>query len=273
MKNRWALITGGGGAMGLACARRLAADYRLLLAELDDARLTAALTSLAREGIEAQGHRLDLSAPMAAAEIARLVAEQGTLGALVHTAGLSPTMASAARIWEVNLVATARLMEVFRPLATAGSVAVLIASQAGHFIRYARIEGLAPVVDAPLAPDLLERLRSLDPMFESSAGAYGGSKFGVLRMAEREAVAWGRVGGRVVSVSPGIIDTGMGRQEYAQQPMMKSIVEATPLARMGRAEEVAAAVAFLCSDEASFITGSDLLVDGGSTRQVGRASP
>jgi len=65
-----------------------------------------------------------------------------------------------------------------------------------------------------------------------------------------------------------MIDTPMGRQEYEQQPMMKVLEEMTPLQRIGRAEELAAVVQFLCSDAASFITGTDLLVDGGAVAAV-----
>ena len=268
MEQRTAVITGGGGDMGVACARRLAPSYRLILAELDESRLDAARARLAEEGIDALGQPLDVSDAAAVRGLAQRAAVEGGLGALVHTAGLSPTMADGARIWSVNLVGTALLMDAFRPLAREGSVAVLIASQAGHFARAAMPPALETLLDAPLDSDFLDRVLALGSGLDTPGGAYGGSKYGVIRLAIRESVAWGAVGARVVSLSPGIIDTGMGQQEYASQPFMKTMVEKTPLGRMGLADEIAKAVAFLCSDAASFVTGTDLLVDGGSTEQV-----
>src|SRR5207244_2000376 len=84
-------------------------------------------------------------------------------------------------------------------------------------------------------------------------------------------------GARIVSLSPGIIDTGMGRAErVAQAAATDAIVAKTPAGRrLGRPEEIASVVAFVCSDAASFVTGVDWLVDGGSTHQVlsGRYGP
>jgi NAD(P)-dependent dehydrogenase (short-subunit alcohol dehydrogenase family) len=66
----------------------------------------------------------------------------------------------------------------------------------------------------------------------------------------------------VNSLAPGLIDTPMGRAEFDKQPMMKPMLDATPLARFGQAEEVAAVVAFLLSDAASYVSGIDIPVDG-----------
>jgi NAD(P)-dependent dehydrogenase (short-subunit alcohol dehydrogenase family) len=120
--------------------------------------------------------------------------------------------------------------------------------------------GLDALIEDPRSGDFLDRAAS---RFDDTGLAYGWAKRGVVRAAARAAVTWGRRGGRVNSVSPGIIDTGMGRQEFDAQPIMQVMLDNTPVGRLGRAEEVAAVVRFLVSDDASFISGVDVLIDGG----------
>ncbi|MFM8303031.1 MAG: SDR family oxidoreductase, partial [Actinomycetota bacterium] len=103
---------------------------------------------------------------------------------------------------------------------------------------------------------------------EDPGVAYAYAKRGVQRLVRRTAIAWGPAGGRINSMSPGLIDTPMGRQEFSQQPAMATMLERTPLGRQGRADELAAVVAFLCGPEASYVSGSDVLVDGGCTAGV-----
>jgi NAD(P)-dependent dehydrogenase (short-subunit alcohol dehydrogenase family) len=98
------------------------------------------------------------------------------------------------------------------------------------------------------------------------------AKRGVIRLSERAAVIWGERGGRVVSLSPGLMVTEMGRLELDGNPIKTWMMELTPLrvrdpgrdtVLPGRAEDIASAVAFLCSDAASFVSGCDLRDDGG----------
>jgi NAD(P)-dependent dehydrogenase (short-subunit alcohol dehydrogenase family) len=185
-------------------------------------------------------------------------------------------MADARRILDVNLVATARLLEALLPHALPGAAAVLVASQAGHFVGRGMKPETRAAIDDPLAPGFFERLEAAaGPVATGASGAYGLSKWGVQRLAVAQAPAWGERGARVVSISPGIVDTGMGRSELAANTnAMNTIMQKTPAGgRMGRPEELAAVIAFLCSEAASFVSGVDWLVDGGSTNQVVGAYP
>lgn len=256
MAGTTAVVTGASGGMGRAVARRLAATgHRLVLVDIDHARLAELAAELGGDPMLIAG---DIAHPSLSAAVADAVGT-GPLGPIVHTAGLSPTMGDGARVLEVNLVGTARLGAALLPLAGAVTVFVVIASMAGHT---ANFDKLIPVLDDPLG----EGVRQLGVGLPSQH-AYAFSKFGVLRYVQREAGAWGAKGARIVSISPGLIDTAMGRAEMATAPVLERVVANLPVPRLGDVEDIADAVEFLISPRASFITGSDLLVDGGSMAQ------
>jgi NAD(P)-dependent dehydrogenase (short-subunit alcohol dehydrogenase family) len=203
------------------------------------------------------GNRADLDA---------LANEAGEFTSLVLTAGLSPTMGPGRRIFEVDIVGPAMLLEVFEPLARSGSVAVLLSSMAGHLLPDQ--PEVDAVLDRPLAPSFLDDLAAVGVDVDDPASAYVHSKRAVHRLVRRAAKAWGERGARVLSVSPGIIDTPMGRRENEAQPVMAEMVAASPLGRMVDPDEVAAVVEFLVSPTASAMTGTDVLVDGGVVAQL-----
>ena len=244
-----AVVTGAGSGMGRACVDRLRDRFDHVLAvDLQEPKLEGTV-----------GVACDISDPRAVEDLAVRIRDTGPFRALAHAAGLSPTMADPRRIVEVNLIGTARLLDALEPLVTAGSAAVCFASSAAYFPLDALGPELSQLITEVRSDSFLDRVADL---IDDSGMAYAWSKKGVQLEAAHAAVTWGRLGGRVTSLSPGLIDTPMGRREFERQPIMKQMLEQTPLGRLGRAEEIAAVVAFLLSDEASFVSGIDVLVDG-----------
>ncbi len=215
------------------------------------------------------GVACDVSDPDAVAALVGQVRQLGAFRALAHAAGISPTMADARRVFEVDLVGTQRLLDAFEELVVTGSAAVCFSSMAAYQLAPFATADIDALLDDPMSPDFLERAVEL---FPDTGLAYGLAKRGVIRAVARASVGWGARGGRVNSLAPGIIDTPMGRQELEQQPVMRTMLEQVPLGRLGEADEVAAVVAFLLSDEASFVSGIDVLVDGATVPGMAAAA-
>lgn len=101
-----------------------------------------------------------------------------------------------------------------------------------------------------------------------NAGAYGATKSAIALLTQQMAIEWGPLGIRVNAVAPGLIDAGMSEAIYADPEARTARSGRVPLGRLGTAADVVEAVAFLLSDSASYITGQELLVDGGVTMSV-----
>jgi NAD(P)-dependent dehydrogenase (short-subunit alcohol dehydrogenase family) len=255
-----ALVVGAGGGMGRAVARRLAERHRVLLADRDPEAVRAVAAAIAAEGGHAVPVVCEVTDPDSVAALAVRCASEGALRAVAHVVGLSPAAGDPRLIMAVNLVGTARVLDALTPLMAPGGAAVVVSSMAAH------LAGVAPEVSAvlaePLAPDLLDRWVAAvgEP---TAADAYQHSKVGELHLVRRSAVRFAGHGARIVSLSPGMIHTPMGAAEFAANPHKYALFQRTPLAREGSLTEICDALEFLCSARASFITGTDLLVDGG----------
>lgn len=252
-----AIVTGAAGGMGAAIARKFADEGRaLILSDLNPEQLEALAATLP-QGTSVTlvpGDITDLDYP------ARIIAALGgrKIGVLAHTAGVSPTMADGKRIFEINFTATTRLTEAALPHMAQGGTAVLIASNSGQM-------AARPSIDRAVKKLIKGKTTLFGKLLlRNSGAAYSVSKRAVQFYAELMAPAFGKAGARIVSLSPGIIDTPMGRQEREAQPVMDKMLAVTAVGRMGKPEEIASVVAFLASPAASYISGTDILVDGGN---------
>jgi len=249
------VVIGAASGMGAATARKIAARGRLIVA---DYNLEGAQKIAAEIGGDIKAMACDISNQD---QIDALMAEVGdNLEALVVTAGVSGSQAPGRRIIEVNLMGVERVVRAAEPKVRPGTVAVLVASQSGYMVP--NVPELFEIIDDPLAPGMLDRLAQMIDVDVSSL-CYQLSKRSVHRMARRHAKTWGLRGGRILSLSPGISDTPMGNEEIGNNPVMLKMIEACPMGRPGTPEDIANAMDFLTSPAASYMTGSDVLVDGG----------
>lgn len=259
----WGLaVVVGAGGMGMAVARRLSQSYRILITDIDGKRAAAAAQSLCHEGGDAVAVTCDVTDPASVAALAGTVGERGPFRVLAHVAGLSPSLADFPTIIRVNLLGPALVTKALLPFASKGTAAVMIASLAAHNVHPA--ERVEAILRDPVQAGIAERLAAeLGADSSTPATAYSLSKHALLGLCRREAATWGERGARIVSLSPGLIATPQGATEFANNPRKHQLLGRTPLSREGTMLEIANVVEFLVSDKASFISGTDLLVDGG----------
>lgn len=252
----------GAGAMGMAVARRLAQQNRVLLADINGPHVEDSANRMRGEGCDASAIVCDVTDRASVQALAAVVAEKGGLGVLAHVAGLSPSLGNFRSIMRVNLRGAALVAEALLPLARQGSAAILIASLAAH--NFTPSDEIVEILRAPSADDLVERLEHAIGLEAATPQiAYAYSKWAMLSFVRRSVTAWGARGARIVSLSPGLIATTQGALEFAKSEGKRRMFQLSPLQREGTMHEIADAVEFLASSRASFISGSDLLVDGG----------
>lgn len=259
-----ALVTGAAGGMGSASARALAeAGYEeLLLCDMDAQSLEHIAAPLRAAGVKVDLLAGNIADPAFPARIVQVLNGRG-ISAMVHTAGIGPRGGEPLKILDVNLGATIRLIDAIRDRMADGSAAVLIASNSAYF-------PLSPeTARAAAGPLRSEDIAALAAKCADGVAAYPLSKYGVMKLVEREAKAFGQRGARIVSISPGATDTAMVASERQHTPQLDDMLKAQPIPRIARPEEMASVAVFLCSPGASFITATDVLVDGGMVNSMG----
>lgn len=258
------IITGGSSGIGLECAKQYK-DGIVLITGRNEERLINAVKELEGSGIKVVYKTSDISDMDSMRELFEYGKSLGKIKTVINSAGVSGVGADAKSTFEIDLIGSQNLIDNTLEYLEENTVLVLIASMMGYVVP--SNEKYNKYLENPTKEGSIDAL--LQIVENKSDLAYNFSKKGVHMLVKKYATEFGKKGGRIVSLSPGIIMTPMGAKAAEEHPeqmnYMKSI---TPVGRTGKPEDIAYAVAFLTDDRASFITGTDLLVDGGLVENI-----
>ncbi|MCI2956866.1 SDR family oxidoreductase [Agromyces atrinae] len=263
------LVVIGVGGMGETIARRLAPGRTTVLADFNGDLLDALAERMRIDGFDVITQRVDVSSRESVRALAEAAAEQGPVTTVVDTAGVSPAQAPIDTVLRVDLVGVALVLDEFAKVVAPGASGVVISSSSSYLTTPFTAEQEVAIRQTA-AEDLLA-LDFLSPQTLGHAGlAYGVAKRANRLQVQEASATWGARGARINSVSPGVISTGMGRQELdtPSGAFMRAMVENSGTGRIGTPSDIADAVTFLVGPQATYITGIDLLVDGGNIAAV-----
>ena len=256
----------GAGLIGQAIARRVGVGKHVLLADMRPDNAKAAAEVMGNAGYDVSVATVDVSSRDAVHALVETAAALGNITGLIHAAGVSPSQASPATILKVDLYGTALVLEEFGNVIARGGSGVVIASQSGH-----RLPPLTVEQNKALATTPAEQLLGL-PFLQpdrvtDSLNAYQLAKRGNSLRVMAEAVRWGTRGARVNTISPGIIITPLAKDELSgpRGEGYRRMIALSAAGRAGTPDEVGTVGALLMGADAGFITGSDILMDGGVT--------
>lgn len=264
MMRKQVVILLGAGSIGQAIARRVSAGKHLVLADYKLENAQTAAKILEDAGFECSTVQTDLSSRPSIMNMIAHAQTYGEITNLINAAGVSPSQAPVDVILKTDLYGTAVLMEeVGKVIATGGS-GIIISSQSGH-----RLGALPQNQSDALAMTSTEELLSLPFLHEitDTLKAYQYSKRCNVLKVMYEATRWGKRSATINSISPGIIITPLANDELhgPRKEGYLKMIQASPAGRAGTPDEVGDLAEFLMSSRGRFITGSDFLIDGGTT--------
>ena len=263
------VITGGGSGMGLETARNIPKDVKLVLTGRTVSKLEHAKEILEAEGHEVYLTACDVSIRRDVHELCLFAGSLGTIKTVIHAAGLSPTMGDVEKIIMVNAVGTKNVNMEFYKYMNDGGVIVDVASSSayeapGILVKHQIYEEAEYKEDAFIKHMTGEANLAPDE-YNKSGMAYVMSKNFVVWYAQKCAHEYAAKGIRVVSVSPGLIETDMGTREVEQADFAKQMIERTCAHRMGKPEELGFAIASIADERNGYLCGIDVLIDGGAS--------
>lgn len=254
----------GAGNMGTAIVRRVSQGLTILLGDISQKNLEKTSNELRTSGYDVQTQVCDASDPASMQRLAEKAASLGEVKYFIDTAGASPSQASPEHILKLDLLGTAYALDIFGKVMARGGAGLVVSSMTGYMPC-----SLTPEEENELRVTPTEQLKDLaclqhDRVTNPGEAYVVSKRANHLRVQSAAAGIWGERGARVNSISPGIVLTPLAYDEFnANGEGYQMMIHTSPARRVGTSDEIASAAAYLLSDGAAFVTGTDLLIDGG----------
>ena len=259
----------GAGSMGMAIAERVAQNRIVLLGDISEKALETSRQKLEYSGYHVETMRVDASDKDCIYAFAKKAKELGNVKYYIHTAGASPNQTNPQHMIKLDLIGSAYALDAFGEVMAKDGAGILISSQTGYMLPQPLTNEEEYALTMTPA-DELSQLPMLQPNVIVNSGiAYVMSKRANQLRVRKAAIDWGKRGARINTISPGVVVTPLAYDEFrAAGEGYQKMIEASAMHRVGNPAEIANAAQFLLSDQASFITGTDLLVDGGTIAAI-----
>ena len=236
----------GTGSMGTAIARRIGAGKKILLGDISEKALEHVSEDFRRCGYDVETLIVDALHKDSVRAFAHWAAQCGPVRYFIDTAGASPNQASPEHIVDLDMVGTGYAVDAFGEVMAEGGAGLIISSQAAY---------MYPIpndIELQLVQTQTEKLKMI------------AKRLNHLQAQRAAATSWRKRRARINTISPGIIVTPLAYDEFnANGEGYQRMIDASAAQRVGTSDEIAEAAAFLLGEHARFITGTDLLIDGG----------
>lgn len=265
------VITGGASGMGFCTAKELGQESYVVIAGRSEKKLQAASEKLKEIGIEHDIFPCDVSDLDSVLKLAEFAQAKGEIRNVVNSAGIGAEARGADRrkVFETNALGTVNVTKAFYPIIVAGGAQINISSYSRYDLYLFGLQNAdyTDVFKQWDSPDFLDKLLGTVPDMQYDKDlAYIISKVFTTWFTEANTLRYAKRGVRIVGISPGCFDTPLLRYNAAVKPeAIQYIHDRIPMGRWGDPTEIARLVKFLCSEDAAYITGTDIMIDGGDS--------
>jgi len=255
----------GAGDMGLAIIKRISAGKKILLADINEEKLESLQKDLTYSGYDVETQVTDAMDEESIKQLAQKADSLGKVMYFIDTAGASPSQASPEHIINLDLIGTSYAIDEFGKVMARGGAGLIISSMTGYMH-----SPLTPEDENQLRTTETSKLKELECLSEDVITNPGiayvvSKKANQLRVQYASATSWAEKGARINTISPGIIVTPLAYDEFnSSGEGYQRMIDVCGAKRVGTSDEIAFASEFLLSNKAGFITGIDLLIDGGT---------